>query len=45
MAFKRYCDRCKMETEHHDDRGVIKCSLCVWKRINRPKGVSANATD
>lgn len=22
------------ETEHHDDRGVLRCSLYVWKRIN-----------
>jgi len=34
MAYKRYCDRCGKQTEHHDDRGVLRCSLCVWKRIN-----------
>lgn len=30
----RYCYRCKKQTEHHMDNGVLKCSLCVWKRIN-----------
>lgn len=30
MAFKRYCARCGKQTEHHDDQGVLRCSLCVW---------------
>lgn len=34
MAFKRYCGRCKKETEHHNDQGTLRCSLCVWKRLN-----------
>ncbi len=30
----RYCYRCKKQTEHHMDHGNLKCSLCLWKRIN-----------
>ena len=29
MALKRYCGRCKKETEHHNDQGALRCSLCV----------------
>jgi ribosomal protein L37AE/L43A len=30
----RYCHRCKKQTEHHMDNGILKCALCMWKRIN-----------
>jgi len=34
MALKRYYTRCEKETEHHNHRGVLRCSLCVWKKLN-----------
>lgn len=33
MAQKRYCWTCKMDTEHHMHDGLLRCSLCVWKKF------------
>jgi hypothetical protein len=29
----RYCFRCKMKTGHHMHNGLLRCSLCVWKKF------------
>ena len=28
----RYCYRCEKKTEHHLHDGMLRCSLCVWKK-------------